>query len=89
MSALGHNLTEGELQEALKGADLDGNGSISFSEFVTIMAETLDEFSEDELTHAFLAMDKDGNGTVNAAELKEVMTRLGRHSFRSLSRVTA
>lgn len=77
--ALGKNPTEEELQNTLKGLDIDGNGTIDFQEYLAIMAKTIhDNFSEEEIRDAFKTLDKDGNGTISAEELKEVMTKLGR-----------
>lgn len=78
--SLGQNPTEEELQSMIKELDLDGNKTIDFQEFLTVMARQPDTFSEEEIREAFKLIDKDGNGSVNAEELKVVMTKLGRRS---------
>merc|ERR1712159_604920 len=56
----------------------DGNGTIDFPEFCTLMARKMkDTDSEEELKEAFRVFDKDGNGFISAAELRHIMTNLG------------
>ena len=58
--------------------DADGNGTIDFPEFLTMMARKMkDTDSEEEIKEAFKVFDKDGNGYISAAELRHVMTNLG------------
>ena len=79
--SLGQNPTEAELQEMINEVDADGNGTIDFPEFLTMMARKMkDTDSEEEIKEAFKVFDKDGNGYISAAELRHVMTNLGRHS---------
>merc|ERR1712216_639514 len=75
---LGQNPTEAELQDMINEVDADGNGTIDFSEFCTLMARKMkDTDSEEELKEAFRVFDKDGNGFISAAELRHIMTNLG------------
>ena len=58
--------------------DADGNGTIDFPEFLSIMAKKMkDTDTEKELLEAFEDFDRDGNGLISAAELRHVMTNLG------------
>lgn len=83
MRSLGQNPTETELQDMINEVDADGNGTIDFPEFLTMMARKMhDTDSEEEIKEAFKVFDKDGNGYISAAELRHVMTNLGRHSLR-------
>ena len=82
MRSLGQNPTEAELQDMINEVDADGNGTIDFPEFLTMMARKMkDTDSEEEIKEAFKVFDKDGNGYISAAELRHVMTNLGRHSL--------
>src|ERR1700760_2774375 len=79
MRSLGQNPTEAELQDMINEVDADGNGTIDFPEFLTMMARKMkDTDSEEEIKEAFKVFDKDGNGFISAAELRHVMTNLGR-----------
>ncbi|CAJ0765872.1 3375_t:CDS:2, partial [Entrophospora sp. SA101] len=78
MRSLGQNPTESELQDMVSEIDADGNGTIDFPEFLTMMARKMkDSDSEQEIKEAFKVFDKDGNGFISAAELRHVMTNLG------------
>ena len=58
--------------------DTDGNGTIDFPEFLSMMARKMqDTDTEEEIREAFKVFDKDGNGFISAAELRHVMTTLG------------
>ena len=58
--------------------DADGNGTIDFPEFLSLMARKMkDTDTEEELIEAFKVFDRDGNGFISAAELRHVMTNLG------------
>ena len=58
--------------------DADGNGTIDFPEFLSLMARKMkDTDTEEELIEAFKVFDRDGNGLISAAELRHVMTNLG------------
>jgi calmodulin len=58
--------------------DADGNGTVEFPEFLTMMARKYrDTNSEDELREAFKVFDRDGDGYINAAELRRVMRNVG------------
>jgi calmodulin len=84
MRSLGQNPTEAELQDMINEVDADGNGTIDFPEFLTMMARKMrDTDSEEEIKEAFKVFDKDGNGFISAAELRHVMTSLGRPLLRS------
>merc|ERR1712008_353311 len=64
--------------DMINEVDADGNGTIDFPEFCTLMARKMkDTDSEEELKEAFRVFDKDGNGFISAAELRHIMTNLG------------
>jgi calmodulin len=78
MRSLGQNPTEAELRDMINEVDADGNGSIDFPEFLTMMARKMkDTDSEEEIREAFKVFDKNGDGKISAAELRHVMTSIG------------
>ena len=76
--ALGKNPTEAELQDIINEVDPNGDGTVDFPSFLTIMARKMkDQDTEEDIIEAFRVFDKDGNGTISAAELRHVTTNLG------------
>merc|ERR1712039_334838 len=77
MRSLGQNPTEAELQDMINEVDADGNGTIDFPEFLSLVARKMkDTDTEEELIEAFKVFDRDGNGLISAAELRHVMTNV-------------
>lgn len=65
MRSLGQNPTEAELQDMINEVDADGNGTIDFPEFLSLMARKMrDTDTEEELIEAFKVFDRDGNGLI-------------------------
>jgi calmodulin len=78
MRSLGQNPTEAELQDIINEVDADGNGTIDFPEFLTMMARKIrDGYSEEEIKETFKVFDKDNNGFISPRELRHVMTSIG------------
>ncbi|XP_057959223.1 calmodulin-like protein 11 [Malania oleifera] len=76
--SLDQNPTDQELQEMITEVDADGNGTIEFTEFLSLMARKMKETdAEEELREAFKVFDKDQNGYISASELRQVMINLG------------
>lgn len=58
--------------------DADGSKSISFPEFLTMMARKMsDAESAEALAESFRVFDKNGDGLISSSELLHVMTNLG------------
>ena len=63
----------------IRTVDQDGNGCITFNEFVSLMTKDVDEEGdiEEEIREAFRVFDEAGNGFIEASELSRVLTTLG------------
>jgi calmodulin len=84
MRSLGQNPSEADLQAMIKEVDPDGDGTVTSTKFLAIMAHKMRDISpDDEINEAFKVFNKSGNGLISAAELKAVLTNLG--TFLSLS----
>ncbi|XBW38193.1 hypothetical protein QEN19_003785 [Hanseniaspora menglaensis] len=78
MRSLGLSPSEQEVTDLMNEIDLNGNNSIEFSEFLTLMSRQLkQDDSEMELLEAFKVFDKNGDGYISSAELKHVLTSIG------------
>ncbi|KAF9345906.1 hypothetical protein BGX34_004369 [Mortierella sp. NVP85] len=78
MRSLGQNPTDSEVQDMVNEVDADGNGTIDYPEFLTMMARKMkDTAGIEEILEAFKVFDKDGNGYITPAELRHVMSNLG------------
>jgi calmodulin len=75
---LGQTPSESDLRLMIKEVDKDGNGSIDFEEFLSLMCSKMnDHDSEEEMLEAFKVFDKDGNGYIGRSDFKIVMEDLG------------
>merc|ERR1712168_456724 len=78
MRAMGQNPTEDEVLNLMLEADLDGNGTIEFPEFLELMKEKYGyEDQESDLREAFKIFDRDRDGFITLKELKKVSMMLG------------
>ena len=59
--------------------DQDGNGSITFNEFVRMMTKNVhdDGDFEEEIREAFRVFDKEGHGFIFSSDLSNVLTTMG------------
>ena len=66
-------------QEMINEIDQDGNGCISFNEFVYLMTKNVHEDGdiEEEIREAFRVFDREGHGFITVPDLCQVLTTLG------------
>ena len=68
---MGQTPNDKRIEELFKQVDLDGNGLISFSEFVRLVQERVQaKPDESEFRAMFEAFDKDKNGFIDREELR-------------------
>merc|ERR1711936_995988 len=78
LRAMGQNPTEDELLNLVLEVDIDGNGTIEFDEFLSMMKKKASEVDEEaDLREAFKIFDRDKDGYISMKELKKVASMLG------------
>jgi calmodulin len=78
MRSLGHNVSKADLQDMINRVDPDKKGTITFPEFLMLMAPRIEhDVSEEEIKEAFKAFDRNGSGHISGSELQHIMKHLG------------
>jgi calmodulin len=78
LRCLGQNPSEAELYDMINEVDLEGNGVITFDEFLYMVNRQIREGdTEEEVLDAFKLFDRDGDGKITSAELAHIMKNLG------------
>ena len=79
MRSLRQHCTEELLTDMIDDLDTDGNGSIDFPEFLTMMTRKMQrvEDRDEEIMTAFKIFDQNEDGFISVDELRNVMTHLG------------
>ena len=76
MNALGKYPTPTELQDMINEVDADGNGTIDFPEFLSLMArKKTQKDEEEELKEVFRVFDN-GHGVITPAKIKQVLSNI-------------
>ena len=66
-------INEEDVEKMFKEIDIDGNGTIDYTEFVMATMNEKLFLTNDKLLQAFKMFDKDGSGTISPEEIKEVL----------------
>ena len=69
----GETLTKEASDEIFEKIDTDGNGTISYDEFIKASADEKNILNEEKLKLAYKLFDKNGDGNIEACEIKEVL----------------
>lgn len=77
LSHWGHKISAIELEELMRFADVDGNGTIDYNEFVGATMHLSKLEKEEIMQKAFADFDKDGNGRISEDELREALASFG------------
>ncbi|KAJ8754660.1 hypothetical protein K2173_010751 [Erythroxylum novogranatense] len=77
LARLGSKLTEAEVKQLMEAADVDGNGSIDYIEFITATMHRHRLERDEHLYKAFQFFDKDNSGFITRDELETAMKDYG------------
>ncbi|CAL0309759.1 unnamed protein product [Lupinus luteus] len=77
LQRLGSKLTEAEVKQLMEAADVDGNGTIDYIEFITATMHRHRLERDDHLYKAFQYFDKDNSGFITGDELQTAMKEYG------------
>lgn len=77
LARLGSTLSEAEVKQLMEAADVDGNGTIDYIEFITATMHRYKLEKEEHLYKAFQHFDKDNSGYITRDELKAAMKDYG------------
>lgn len=69
----GVSMTDEEVDEMFERIDIDGNGTIDYTEFVVAALEERQLLSNDKLEAAFKMFDADNSGALSPDEIKDVL----------------
>ncbi|KAK9155719.1 hypothetical protein Sjap_003199 [Stephania japonica] len=77
LARLGSKLSETEVKQLMDAADVDGNGSIDYIEFITATMHRHRLERDEHLYNAFQYFDKDNSGFITKDELESAMKEHG------------
>ncbi|XP_073005084.1 calcium-dependent protein kinase 19-like [Typha latifolia] len=77
LARLGSKLSEAEVKQLMEAADVDGNGSIDYIEFITATMHRHKLERDDHLYKAFQYFDKDNSGYITRDELESALMEHG------------
>ena len=83
LTKFGDTPTDEEMKAILERIDQNGDGRISFEEFIvvhkdrTLSSTSEGDETEEDMMNAFKMLDTDGSGFIEVAELKEVLRAQG------------
>ena len=69
----GIEITEEQVDEMFERIDLDGNGTIDYTEFVMATISESNLVTQERLKQAFKMFDKDNSGALSPEEIKDVL----------------
>lgn len=89
LARLGSKLSEAEVKDLMDAADVDGNGTIDYIEFITATMHRHKLERDEHLFKAFLYFDKDRSGFITRDELELAMKEYGMGDDASIKEVIA
>ncbi|GLJ26586.1 hypothetical protein SUGI_0515670 [Cryptomeria japonica] len=73
----GSRISDSEVEQLVESADVDGNGTIDYLEFITATLNMNRIEKEDHLYTAFRYFDKDNSGYITKEELEQALIKYG------------
>ncbi|KAG8388995.1 hypothetical protein BUALT_Bualt02G0183400 [Buddleja alternifolia] len=73
LQKLGHQIPDADIQILMEAADLDGDGTLNYGEFVAVSVHLRKMANDEHLHKAFAFFDKDGNGYIEIEELRDAL----------------
>uniref|UniRef100_A0A7N0UF81 non-specific serine/threonine protein kinase n=1 Tax=Kalanchoe fedtschenkoi TaxID=63787 RepID=A0A7N0UF81_KALFE len=70
---LGHHIADADVQILMEAADLDGDGSLNYGEFVAVSVHLRKMANDEHLHKAFAFFDRNGSGYIEIEELQEAL----------------
>ncbi|KAL6992831.1 Calcium-dependent protein kinase 2 [Sarracenia purpurea var. burkii] len=77
LARLGSKLSEAEVKQLMEAADVDGNGTIDYIEFITATMHRHKLERDEHLFKAFQYFDTDSSGFITMDELETAMKEYG------------
>lgn len=85
----GSKLSETEVRQLMEAADVDGNGSIDYIEFITATMHMNRMERADHIYRAFQYFDKDSSGYITVDELEQALKKYGIDDDRTIKEIIA
>ncbi|XP_010439398.1 PREDICTED: calcium-dependent protein kinase 15-like [Camelina sativa] len=89
LARLGSKLTEAEVKQLMEAADVDGNGTIDYIEFISATMHRYRFDRDEHVFKAFQYFDKDNSGFITMDELESAMKEYGMGDEASIKEVIA
>ncbi|MCO5604758.1 hypothetical protein L7F22_058928 [Adiantum nelumboides] len=70
---IGSQLAESEIQQLMEAADVNGNGTLDYGEFIAITVHLQRMDNDEHLKRAFAFFDLNGDGFIDSGELQEML----------------
>ncbi|XP_019163925.1 PREDICTED: calcium-dependent protein kinase 7-like [Ipomoea nil] len=74
LQKLGHHIPEADLQILMDSADVDGDGSLNYGEFVAVSVHLRRMANDEHLHKAFTFFDQNQNGFIEVDELRSALS---------------
>ena len=79
LAAMCGSLNNDEIDSLISIADKDGDGEVSFEEFVILINRMKGGDTEEDLKKAFKHFDIDKDGVISRKDMKDALSKLGRN----------